>query len=1081
MARPRSATAECETGTMQALSNSTPSPLVEHLGENFWHKWKYWVGVDQCQRAEETGMLHGLPLLENVCWRPASVELADLNRSHRHAAATEATSSCAPRSSSPDDFNCSSTRPTGPVPIKGAETAAAASTATPPPSIAVYDDDSRLRRERRIAGDFVLLQRLKAVVQTMMDHRTNHGDFNKHIELFDSEEYRAVVDRPLHLATIKEQLYKGDVYETVNSLDRDMKLVFQNALTFNPPSSYVHRNARKLLAVYEEVLDKSLSQWREGLKKSFLHRCDNCHGSACACCGYKCLEFKRVELVCSSPIAHLPNRTGGCGRRISPNSEYYRAKTNGQHWCTRCFKKLPEEFVDLSGALSTKQHAQRLVHNNVCTEKWLRCTVCSRSFHRICVGETYDVPPPNAVTEVKSTFTCSLCSHAANPMGSPVSIFGKASSSTSSSKYLFAADSFAECTTSRFMMQQIRTHVLRAFDAGKSTLRTRESVEDFLSTLTVRVTSRVPSVSSATPRLRRWIKCLDENAPTQFPFTSKAVSLFQRIDGVDVLLFVIYLQEYGPDSPGPNSRCAYIAYLDSINTLTPRALRSTVYQQMVSSYITWAKLNGFRRVYIWSCPPTKNQNYALHCHPPSQRTPDSSRLRRWYGMIIKDLTMEGVVLRSTTLHDAHFSEHKPFVATRRNRGMAGKGPARRNSFCGSANTLSGEGGRPRCNSEGSRLPQSADRQTKTIDVPLFYGDFWPSQAEIVIREYLECPTGRNTGVVDQSPAMRRWWQRVLRDTGEADFILSAAASTTADTVVLVDDDEPPSASERLSWLMSRVATRVAAMNKYFMVLDLCIECSLCGRGGQGHPTAAATEHWVCSNRSCRYTLCGGCFDKCGGVAKHAQKPAKSPRSPRVPAVFLPSTSTLPSNFKPCLCDSHRTGKHRFVLEQVPIQHFEMFDNFVLEKTPSTPTRRGKRVAATASADVVAMHAPSTPDDIAPFPFPSHGGVAKNDVTTSRKRKLPTLPERSTKVPRRLPPALQSSVLQHPRSVAALGPPDEPTLNTVFDNRLTFLWFCQKHHLQFDQLRRAKFSTQMILRNLGARVLQTTTPPSLTPH
>jgi hypothetical protein len=42
--------------------------------------------------------------------------------------------------------------------------------------------------------------------------------------------------------------------------------------------------------------------------------------------------------------------------------------------------------------------------------------------------------------------------------------------------------------------------------------------------------------------------------PDAFPYRQRVVLLHQRVDGADVALFCMYVQEYGPHCPAPN-RC----------------------------------------------------------------------------------------------------------------------------------------------------------------------------------------------------------------------------------------------------------------------------------------------------------------------------------------------------------------------------------------------------------------------------------------------------------------------------------------------------------------------------------------------
>jgi len=146
------------------------------------------------------------------------------------------------------------------------------------------------------------------------------------------------------------------------------------------------------------------------------------------------------------------------------------------------------------------------------------------------------------------------------------------------------------------------------------------------------------------------------------PYKSKAIQLFQKIDGVDLCLFSMYVQEYDKDSPEPNSRRVYIAYLDSVEYFRPRTARTQVYHEILVSYLLWSRLRGFRVAHIWACPPQRGNNFIFWCHPQHQKTPSKDRLIEWYRKMLERAKQAGAVHASTNLYAEYFAEVRELVS-----------------------------------------------------------------------------------------------------------------------------------------------------------------------------------------------------------------------------------------------------------------------------------------------------------------------------------------------------------------------------------------------------------------------------------
>ena len=121
-----------------------------------------------------------------------------------------------------------------------------------------------------------------------------------------------------------------------------------------------------------------------------------------------------------------------------------------------------------------------------------------------------------------------------------------------------------------------------------------------------------------------------------------------------MILFGMYLYEYGHKCPQPNNRRVYVSYLDSVYYFRPRENRTLVYHEMLIAYLAHAKERGFHTAHIWACPPCKGDDYIFFCHPEDQKTPKDDRLRLWYITLLRKARDEGVVTRITNLWDENF-------------------------------------------------------------------------------------------------------------------------------------------------------------------------------------------------------------------------------------------------------------------------------------------------------------------------------------------------------------------------------------------------------------------------------------------
>ena len=77
-----------------------------------------------------------------------------------------------------------------------------------------------------------------------------------------------------------------------------------------------------------------------------------------------------------------------------------------------------------------------------------------------------------------------------------------------------------------------------------------------------------------------------KNYPDEFSYRCKCIVVFQNLDGVDVVLFGLYVYEHDEKNPPPNQRAVYVSYLDSVHYMRPRKMRTFIYHEILISFGT---------------------------------------------------------------------------------------------------------------------------------------------------------------------------------------------------------------------------------------------------------------------------------------------------------------------------------------------------------------------------------------------------------------------------------------------------------------------------------------------------------------
>lgn len=951
-----------------------------------------------------------------------------------------------------------------------------------------------------------LKNRLMPLLQKLMD--SEYGwTFNNPVDpvQWNIPDYFDIIKCPMDLGTIKKRL-ENEHYNSVEAFAGDVRLVFENCIAYNSSTNKFNIAAKQLLASF----NRSLAAFKNQLEKQLFKRCEQRREEMCQLCGGDSFKFAPCMLFCSGP----------CAGRIRRHTHYYSDPRGEHHWCSSCYKQMKDGPIDMSllpqlssaatevspstGALPfdgvlKKVSLVKRKNSEVAEEPWVECDSCKLWYHQICALFN---ERNHAISGEQEPFVCPICVKKQRAAGVKPSLDNglKAKRLPITRMAKLIEIRVLEAIEKAGQDEAVRMGSMGNSDSIGFSNGVKESASDTQYGITIREVLSIDKQVQVKPRMGKLLaskyqqskkslkrpransapdaKPAASNLSLQLTYRSRCICVFQELDGVDVLIFTLYVQEYGPDALAPNAGRVYVSYLDSVNYFQPKKLRTLMHQQVMLGFLEDCKNRGFHTCHIWSCPPLKGDDYIFFCKPENQKIPKSARLRQWYQKLLQQAKQDGLVANISNLYAEYYLKKKaahelpyfegdywPRLAEDLSKQLKEKDGNR--SKTGGATDVdigSASGGKMpnnRSKTPMSRSPSPGDSSNEKGDDTVGVKTTMSKKGAMTPNVKFKNKPSKNVSATEPS-VTRSTSSKARSKKGE-----KASRSVSSSKNVINNDP-----------LMQKLKGILEPQKDDFFVVDLYPKCHKCAvpivqeaywelktvpaPASVTRLLEAAKKSRLSSSssrtmppRHYHYYYCNNCYAVNKSQLLHRVEVSGN-CAKRVKEV---SERIAPLNEKAAAAELAELDLQEFKLEVVLTFVDPTKEEDDVQTNPEGLKSEKQNVNDAATINSTGTDTAVKSDDASSLSTPSPSLVKTNsqEKATSNGKIIEQTDDQDAKV--------ASSARKKVKRVIGDDLDDVIMPCEIFDTREAFLLYCQNNHCQFDQIRRAKHSSMMVLYHL----------------